>query len=88
MMINFLGQEIEIGKTYVYIKNERTGSSTIRKIKMIGTCVEISNCTNLKRLWCECHSNIYAEDKVYNSEDVICEYIPTEEQRLKVLAKG
>lgn len=92
-MINFLGQEIEIGKTYVYIKNERTGSSTIRKIKMIGTCVEIGNYPIFKRLWCENDSyindsQIHTKDKVYNLEDVICEYAPTEEQWLKVLAEG
>lgn len=87
-MINFLGQEIEVSKNYVYLKNERTGSSTTRKLKMIGPCVEIGNYPIFKRLWCENDSYIHTKDKVYSSEDVICEYIPTEEQWLKVLAKG
>lgn len=90
-MINFLGQEIEVSKNYVYLKNERTGSSTNRKLKMIGACVEIGNYPIFKRLWCESDSYIHIKDKkdkVYNSEDVICEYAPTEEQWLKVLAEG
>lgn len=92
-MIIFLCQEIEVSKNYVYLKNERTGSSTTRKLKMIGTCVEIGNYPIFKRLWCENDyyindSYIHTKDKVYILEDVICEYIPTEEQRLKVLAKG
>lgn len=89
-MINFLCQEIEVSKNYVYLKNERTGSSTTRKLKMIGTCVEIGNYPIFKRLWCESDSYIHTKDKkdkVYNLEDVICEYAPTEEQWFKALAE-
>lgn len=86
-MINFLGQEIRVGKTYVYIKNERTGSSTVRKLKMIGKCVKVDNTVVLERLWCECLPAFYVKvkDKIYNPEDIICEYVPTEEQWIKEL---
>ena len=49
-MRTFTNQEIEIGQRYVYLKNERTGSSTTRKLKMVGTCTEIGkNCIYFRR---------------------------------------
>lgn len=35
-MFNFVGQPIEVGKHYVYLKTFQTGSTTKRKAKMIG----------------------------------------------------
>lgn len=88
-MINFLGEEIKVGKLYVYLKNERTGSSTVRKLKMIGICVGNQKYPVFQRKCCEgiayLRYNSVIEDKVYNSEDVICEYAPTEEQWIKEL---
>ena len=37
----FLGQSLEIGDEVVYLKNLRTGSSTIRKCKCIGVVQKI-----------------------------------------------
>lgn len=39
----FLGQPVEIGDEVVYLKNFRTGSSTIRKCKCIGVVRKIKN---------------------------------------------
>ena len=82
--INFLGQDIVVGKSYVYLKNKRTGSSTIRKLKMIGICID-ENKLLFQRLYCEPSSYYKLEnqinDKVYDLEDVICEYQPTEEHK-------
>ena len=83
-MINFLGQEIETGKCYVYLKTIRTGSSTQRKVKMIGICVKPTGRMQFARRWAEGYSfSIGTIDNLLNAEDVICEYTPTEEQWLK-----
>lgn len=66
---------IEVGKKYIYLKNERTGSSTIRKVKMVGEVVAFKNQkVILKRLispekieW----ERIGCEDSVF-ADDVIC----------------
>ena len=89
-MINFVGQEIVTGKRYVYLKNARTGSSAVRKLKMIGECVGSRERLEFLRLWCEPKkwdtvSREGEKDIVYNPKDVICEYTPTEEQWLKRL---
>lgn len=87
-MINFLGQEIVEGKRYVYLKRARTVSSTTRKLKMIGECVGSRERLEFLRLWCEpCKWSGPSKEKdiVYNAEDVICEYVPTEEQWKKKL---
>ena len=83
-MINFLGQEIETGKCYVYLKTMRTGSSTMRKVKMIGVCVKPTGRMQFARRWSEGYKfSPGMIDNLLSSEDVICEYTPTEEQWLK-----
>lgn len=80
-MTNFIGQEIQTGKKYVYLKNERTGSSTIRKLKMIGKCIEVGKKVMFERLSYEGggYFDKYGEsqetmiDKLNGPEDVICE---------------
>lgn len=89
-MINFVGQEIVTGKRYVYLKNARTGSSSVRKLKKIGECVGSRERLEFLCLWREAKkwdtgSREGEKDIVYNPEDVICEYTPTEEQWLKRL---
>lgn len=83
-MITFMGEEIEIGKKYVYLKNERTGSSTVRKLKMVGECVEIKKTkVFMKRLYCAEQTYFKCEDEtdsLTNVDDVICEWKPTSEQ--------
>lgn len=82
-MFSFLGQPIEVGKMYIYLKNDRTGSSTVRKLKMIGKCVEVGKRVKFERLHCEGLTyfqkfGIGEEDTIidvlYDSSDVICEY--------------
>ena len=52
-MVAFNNDKIEIGKKYIYLKNERTGSSTIRKLKMVGEVVAFKGQkVTLKRLIC------------------------------------
>ena len=50
-MLNFLGQEIQTGKNYVYLKNEQTGSSTDRELCMIGTVKKLPNSFFWDCLW-------------------------------------
>lgn len=37
---NFIGEEIKTGDTVVYLQNYRTGGSTVRKCKFIGTITD------------------------------------------------
>lgn len=81
-MIDFMGEEISEGKRYVYIKNERTGTSTTRKLVMVGECVGIKNNVIMQRLYCDEKTYFEREnvvDKVH-VKDVICEWKPTQEQ--------
>lgn len=43
-MIDFVGKEIHIGDSVVYLKNVRTGSSTIRKCMFRGIVSGETNC--------------------------------------------
>lgn len=83
-MITFMGEEIVVGKRYVYLKNERTGSSTIRKLKMVGECVDIKkNKVIMKRLYCAeytYYDHDGEDDSLLNIDDIICEWKPTQEQ--------
>lgn len=36
---NFIGEELNIGDYVIYLKNTRTGSSTIRKCKYVGVII-------------------------------------------------
>lgn len=82
-MIDFLGEHINIGKKYVYLKNERTGSSTIRKLKMVGECFGFKGENILiQRLACA-EKTYFEEENVVDkvcADDVICEWKPTAEQ--------
>lgn len=74
-MVAFNNDKIEIGKKYIYLKNERTGSSTIRKLKMVGKVVNIKGYTvHLERQICAEKTYFESEkdiDKV-SADDVIC----------------
>ena len=74
-MVAFNNDKIEIGKKYIYLKNERTGSSTIRKLKMVGEVVAFKGQkVTLKRLICPEKTeweNIGCEESVF-ADDVIC----------------
>ena len=50
---DFIGEELKVGQTVVYLHNCRTGSSTIRKCKFIGTITDFSN----KRVVIEPHGS-------------------------------
>lgn len=41
-MKDFLGRELNVGDKCIYIQNQRTGSSTIRKIMLKGTIIGFS----------------------------------------------
>jgi len=72
MAETFLGQFVTVGDEVVYLKNLRTGSSTIRKCKCIGKIVEIKK----DMVTIQCMEQEYcrypeSEHKV-NSKDIIC----------------
>ena len=82
-MLNFLGQEIQTGKNYVYLKNEQTGSSTDRKLCMIGTCQKVAKQLYFLRLFAEGYPfQPHTVDIVRNEAHVICEYTPKIDQWL------
>lgn len=59
-MKDFLGRELAVGDECVYLKNCRTGSSTIRKLMFKGVITGFKN------------SNILFDNTtVYNSNDVV-----------------
>ena len=79
-MIAYNGDKIEVHKLYIYIKNERTGSSTIRKLKKIGKCEYAKNIkVYLKNLITEYKNGTGTTDTV-NVDDVICEISEAEFQ--------
>lgn len=75
-MVAFNNDKIEIGKKYIYLKNERTGSSTIRKLKMIGEVVNVKGYTvHIERLICAERTYFESSEKEIDkvsADDVIC----------------
>lgn len=83
-MTTFVGEEISVGKRYVYLKNERTGSSTVRKLKMVGVCIDahklkfqrhFSEATYWDKYGYSGDETKTQIDRV-NEDDVICEWPP------------
>ena len=82
-MKTLLGQEIETGKCYVFIKTIRTGSSTQRKVKMIGVCTKPDGRMQFSCRWAEGYSwPVGQRYNIMDSQDVICEYTPVEGCRI------
>ena len=82
-MTTLLGQKIEAQKRYVYLKNTRTGSSTERKLKMIGICTKPIGRMQFYCEWAEGYSHpVGAIHNILDPKDVICEYTPVEEYRI------
>lgn len=78
-MITLLGQTIEAGKVYVFLKNIGTGSSTKRKVKMIGRCLKHDGRMQFECLWAEGYTwPVYVLFNLLDPKDVICEYTPVE----------
>lgn len=74
-MTTLLGQEIVVGKRYVYLKNARTGSSTERKLKMIGICKKDTGKMQFYCEWAEGYNHLIGSiHNILNPKDVICEY--------------
>lgn len=72
MADTFLGQTVSVGDEIVYLKNLRTGSSTIRKCKCIGEVLEIKkDMVTIQCLEQEYCRHPESEHKV-NSNDIIC----------------
>ena len=65
------GDLLEQGKWYIYVKNERTGSSTIRKLKKVGKCISIGNVTAKFECYVQERAKGYGTDTVH-IDDVIC----------------
>ena len=82
-MTNLLGQEIKAEKRYVFLKNIGTGSSTTRKIKMIGICTKPIGRMQFYCEWAEGYGHpVGAIHNILDPKDVICEYTPVEEYRI------
>lgn len=82
-MTTLLGQKIETGKCYVFLKNIRTGSSTQRKVKMIGICTKPDGRMKFVCRWAEGYSWPVGEQyNIRDPKDVICEYTPVEGYQL------
>lgn len=76
-MTTLLGQEIEIGKDYVFLKTIMTGSSTKRKVIMIGTCTKPNGRMQFLCKWAEGYSFPVGEKyNILNPKEVICKYTP------------
>ena len=72
MAETFLGQTVIVGDEVVYLKNLRTGSSTIRKCKCIGEILGIKK--NMVTILCMKQEYcIYPENEhKVDSSDIIC----------------
>lgn len=72
MAETFLGQTVSVGDEVVYLKNLRTGSSTIRKCKCIGEILGIKkDMVTIRCMEQEYCRHPESEHKV-NSNDIIC----------------
>lgn len=77
-MESFIKEELHIGDIVVYLKNERTGSSTIRKCKFIGIInsftkskVKIGQLSESDKFVHPEECNNYGEVEVH-PDDIIC----------------
>lgn len=43
-MRNFINEELQINDYVIFLKNERTGSSTVRKVKYVGRICGFTDC--------------------------------------------
>lgn len=72
MITTFIGQTANVGDEVCFIKNFRTGSSTIRKCKCCGKIVNINkykitiNCTKSEMV------ESVGEDIIVSAQDIIC----------------
>jgi len=77
---DFLGHELCIGDRCAYIKNERTGSSTVRKILHVGVITDIGKST----ITFQDIITLNGEIKVFNGDDIVklsepkTEFVPVE----------
>lgn len=72
MAETYLGQTVTVGDEVVYLKNLRTGSSTIRKCKCIGEILEIKK--DMVTIQCMKHEGcrFHEEEHKVDSSDIIC----------------
>lgn len=80
-MRSFINEELQIGNYIVFLRNERTGSSTVRKVKYVGKICGFTDCmvyvTPLSRPdTYEIHENKKSV-RVY-PEDIICRLLSLE----------
>lgn len=82
-MTTLLGQEIKVGVKYVYLKNTRTGSSTERKLKMIGICLKANGRMSFHCEWADGYTHpVGSVHNILDPKDVICEYTPNDGCRI------
>lgn len=74
---DFIGEELNIGDYVIYLKNTRTGSSTIRKCKYVGVIVgfteksvRIAPMSRPDRF--EFYGGIEDKDVLIDSSDIVC----------------
>ncbi len=72
MAETYLGQTVNVGDEVVYLKNLRTGSSTIRKCKCIGEILEIKKNTVTIRCIRQEYSRYPEDEHKVDSGDIIC----------------
>ncbi len=77
---DFLGHELSIGDRCAYIKNERTGSSTVRKILHVGVITDIGKST----ITFQDIVTLNGEIRVHSGNDIVklnepkTEFVPVE----------
>ena len=72
MANTFLGQMICVGDEVVYLKNLRTGSSTIRKCKCIGEILGIKKNMVTIRVMEQEYCRYPEDEHKVDSSDIIC----------------
>lgn len=72
MAETYLGQTLIVGDEVVYLKNLRTGSSTIRKCKCIGEILEIKKNTVTIQCMRQEYSRYPENEHKVESSDIIC----------------
>ncbi len=77
---DFLGHELSIGDRCAYIMNERTGSSTVRKILHVGVITDVGKST----ITFQDIITLNGKIKVFNGNDIVklgeskTEFVPVE----------
>lgn len=72
MAETYLGQTVIVGDEVVYLKNLRTGSSTIRKCKCIGEILAIKKNMVTIRCMRQEYSRYPEDEHKVDSSDIIC----------------